>query len=90
MNCVRWRVLSAYAVLAALAVLLLDLWNWSSTGPLMFGWMPVGLWWPAAATLLCVPGLAYAFSVIWPDASPDEPDEPGASRPGEVRRSRQA
>jgi hypothetical protein len=68
---IRRSRLPAYIVLAVLTVLMLDIWNWGRVEPLLFGWMPVGFWWPALMTLLAVPAYAYIFSVIWPDPPQD-------------------
>jgi hypothetical protein len=73
----RW---TAWAVLVLLWVAMVDVWNWGTVGSLLFGWMPVGLWWPALVTLLAVPFQAYAFSVIWPQVDV----EPQHSRDGEA------
>lgn len=57
----------AYTLLAALVIAAFDVWNWERVEPLLFGWMPVGLWWQALVTLLAVPVMAYLFWVLWPD-----------------------
>ncbi|HEX2051437.1 MAG TPA: hypothetical protein VHJ34_12535 [Actinomycetota bacterium] len=57
----------AYALLAALLVAAFDVWNWERIEPLLFGWMPVGLWWQVLVTMLAVPVMAYLFWVLWPD-----------------------
>lgn len=63
----------AFASLAALVIAAFDVWNWERTEPLLFGWMPVGLWWQALVTLLAVPVMAYLFWVLWPDDVDDAP-----------------
>ncbi len=55
------------------AVLMFDFWNWSGTGPLLFGWIPVGLWWPAVMTVLAAPLYWFAFKYVWPDDEPALP-----------------
>lgn len=67
----RLRLL-AWASLAGLGVLVCDLWNWDRVEPVLFGWMPASLWWPAGVTLLCVPVLAFATAVLWPDSDGDD------------------
>lgn len=56
-----------WLALLAPAVLMFDFWNWSDARPLLFGWMPVGLWWPALITILAVPLYWFAFKHVWPD-----------------------
>jgi hypothetical protein len=60
-----------WIALLAPAVLMFDFWNWSDARPLLFGWMPVGLWWPALITIFTVPLYWLAFKLVWPDDEPE-------------------
>ena len=64
----------ALLALAALIVLVLrhDYWNWDTPHPLLFGFLPVGLWWQGLVSL-CASGLLWLMvRFAWPQELEDE------------------
>ena len=51
-----------------LAVYLLhqDCWNWKKAEPLLFGFLPVGLWYHGAYSLVAAGMMAVLVKVAWP------------------------
>jgi len=43
-----------------------DLWNWDEARPLLFGFLPIGLWYHAAYTLVCAAVLGLLVRWCWP------------------------
>jgi hypothetical protein len=43
-----------------------DCWNWNLAGPLLFGFLPVGLWYHAAYTLIAAVLMAVLVRFAWP------------------------
>ena len=60
--------------LAALIVLVLrhDYWNWDTPYPLLFGFLPVGLWWQGLVSLLAAGLMALMVRLAWPQELEDE------------------
>jgi hypothetical protein len=57
-----------------------DIWNWDKIGPLLFGWMPVALWYHLVYVIISA-GVIYIFmKFCWPD-TPEEV----LKREGEVK-----
>lgn len=59
---------SLWLTLLVLGVFLLhqDFWNWSAIHPLLFGFLPVGLWYHAAYTVLTAGLMAVLVKFAWP------------------------
>ena len=59
--------------LAALIVLVLrhDYWNWNTPHPLLFGFLPVGLWWQALVSLLACALMWLMVRFAWPQELED-------------------
>lgn len=57
---------AAVLMLAALYALHQDFWLWSDARPLVFGFLPVGLFYHAALTLITSIVLWVAVRLIWP------------------------
>jgi hypothetical protein len=78
------RILLTVAV-AALYVLHQDVWNWRTPRPLVFGFVPIGLFYhacfAAAASLLMWLLVTYA----WPAHLEREAEEAGEGKGGEAR-----
>jgi hypothetical protein len=61
-----------------------DCWNWKQAGPLLFGFLPVGLWYHGAYSLLAAGLMALLVKFAWPrelaqleaDSPEDQPDQP--------------
>ncbi len=53
-------------VAALLYVLHQDIWFWRSAQPLVFGFLPIGLFYHAAYTLLIAVVLAWLVRAYWP------------------------
>jgi hypothetical protein len=43
-----------------------DFWQWDTPGHLLFGFLPVGLWWQAGVTLLATLMMALMVLLAWP------------------------
>lgn len=43
-----------------------DCWNWKKTEPLLFGFLPVGLWYHAAYSVLAAVTMAVLVRFAWP------------------------
>ena len=63
----------ALLTLAALIVLVLrhDYWNWDTPHPLLFGFLPVGLWWQALVSLLACGLMWLLVRFAWPQQLED-------------------
>jgi hypothetical protein len=77
---------TAVALVASLYVLHQDLWFWRVSQPLVFGFMPIGLFYHAAFTLACAAVMWLLVTRAWPahleSSTPDDrPSRPGSSRP---------
>ncbi len=64
-------------LVAVLYVLHQDFWNWKDARPLVFGFLPVGLFYHGVYTLACAALMALLCKYAWP-AHLDDPEEPGA------------
>ncbi len=55
-------------VLGFIGVILLrnDFWNWHSAKPLLFGFIPVGLWWQMGVSLCASLFMALCVKFAWP------------------------
>ncbi len=55
-------------LLAVLAVYLIhqDVWNWTRVEPLLFGFLPIGLWYHAAYSLLASALMWLLVKFAWP------------------------
>lgn len=60
------------AMVAGLLVMRNDFWQWDEPGYLLFGALPVGLWWQALATLLASVTMALMVRFAWPAKLEDE------------------
>ena len=56
----------AVAAIAVLYVLHQDFWFWHEARPLVFGFLPIGLFYHAAFTLACAGVLALLIALVWP------------------------
>lgn len=59
-----------------------DCWNWRKVEPLAFGFLPVGLWYHAAYSVLAAITMAVLVKFAWPKHLEAEESKPadGASR----------
>ena len=60
--------IAAILTLIFLLVLFLrhDYWNWDTPGYLLFGFLPVGLWWQALVTILASIMMWLMVRLAWP------------------------
>ncbi|HEV8605618.1 MAG TPA: hypothetical protein VGQ99_09645 [Tepidisphaeraceae bacterium] len=67
-------VLTALLTFIFLLVLFLrhDYWQWDTPGYLLFGFLPVGLWWQAGVTLLATLMMALMVHLAWPSHLEDQ------------------
>lgn len=72
----RRRSPGVYALLtlAALAVIVMrhDYWFWDTPYPLLFGWLPVALWWQALVSLSACALMWLMVRFAWPQYLEDE------------------
>ena len=61
-------------MLVALLVLVLrhDYWNWDTPHPLLFGFLPVGLWWQGLVSILAALMMWLMVRFAWPAELEDE------------------
>ena len=61
-----------------------DYWNWKKTEPLIFGFLPIGLAYHAAYSILAAILMAVLVRIAWPkhleDIQSDAPERPGEPR----------
>jgi hypothetical protein len=43
-----------------------DYWQWTTPGPILFGFLPLGLWWQAAVCILASIMMALMVLLAWP------------------------
>ena len=54
-----------------------DIWNWSKSDPLVFGFLPIGLAYHAGYSILAAILMAILVKIAWPSEL-EEPEKPGA------------
>jgi hypothetical protein len=59
-------------VAAVVIVLRHDYWNWDTPHPLLFGFLPVGLWWQGLVSLLAAGMMWLMVTLAWPGELEDE------------------
>ena len=57
---------AAFIIVAALYLLHQDIWFWREARPLVFGFLPIGLFYHAAYTALLAPAMWVLTRLIWP------------------------
>jgi uncharacterized protein DUF3311 len=60
----RWLAIAAVALLY---VLHQDFWFWRDARPLVFGFLPIGLFYHAVFTIVCSAVLWLLVATAWPD-----------------------
>ena len=66
-------VLFLLAVLALIVIVLRhDYWNWDTPYPLLFGFLPVGLWWQGLVSVLACVMMWLMVRFAWPQELEDE------------------
>ena len=60
---IRWIL---YALAVGVLVLHQDVWNWSRAEPLLMGFLPVGLAYHAAYTIVCSVVMFLFVKFLWP------------------------
>ena len=82
------RAKPALLVFLVVAVYLLhqDFWNWNRAEPLIFGFLPIGLAYHAAYSVLAAILMAVLVKFAWPahleEVQPQEPEEKSKSEGG--------
>jgi hypothetical protein len=71
----------AAIVVALVAMLHQDFWFWSEARPLVFGFMPIGLFYHAAFTVACAGLMWWLATTMWPGHL-DRADDHRRSRRG--------
>lgn len=64
----------AALVISAFAALHQDFWFWTEARPLVFGFMPIGLFYHAAFTAACAGLMWWLCAILWP-AHLEPPDD---------------
>jgi hypothetical protein len=62
----RWRTLAAVLAVVAVLVLRHDFWHWNAVRPLLFGLLPVGLWWQVGVSLAACLTMVLLVRWAWP------------------------
>ncbi|HUD48292.1 MAG TPA: DUF3311 domain-containing protein [Candidatus Baltobacteraceae bacterium] len=65
-----------FLMIAAVYVLHQDFWNWRKADPLVFGFLPIGLAYQAAYSILASAMMAVLVACAWPKQL-EEQDPPG-------------
>jgi hypothetical protein len=68
------RRLSLVLFVAGVYILHQDFWNWDAARPLLWGFLPVGLWYHGAYILLCAAVMALLVRWCWPAHLDREPE----------------
>lgn len=84
----RGRAVWLALAVAAVLVLRHDYWQWTTPRPLLFGLLPVGLWWQALVSVLACLVMGLLVRWAWPvqleEETLDEAERLNAARsPGE-------
>jgi amino acid transporter len=66
-----------YLLTVVLIVIHQDFWNWNSVNPLLFGFMPVGIWYHALYCILAALLLWGFVQFAWPTELENVQPEPG-------------
>ena len=53
-----------------------DYWNWDTPGYLLFGFVPIGLWWQALVTILASIMMWLMVTLAWPAHVEEHHPEP--------------
>jgi len=69
------KKLVLFLLIAAVYALHQDLWNWRRADPLIFGFLPIGLAYHAAYSVLAAILMAVLVKVAWP-SNLEEPEPP--------------
>ncbi len=62
----RWVTPTLVAVVCLVLFLRHDWWNWRTPGYLLFGFLPVGLWWQALVSILASGMMWLMVRLAWP------------------------
>ena len=68
---------SVLLIVGVLYVLHQDIWFWRAARPLVFGLLPIGLFYHAAYTAFIALALAWVVRAYWPAHLDDAPDGQG-------------
>ena len=67
------RLTTAFRILMVIPIAIVmgtlgghDYWNWDTPGYLLFGFLPVGLWWQALVTILASIMMWLMVTLAWP------------------------
>ncbi len=63
-------------LLVLVLVLRHDFWNWDTPYPLLFGFLPIGLWWQALVSILASIMMALFVRLAWPHHLEEELQPP--------------
>jgi hypothetical protein len=74
----RW---TAFALIALLYALHQDFWFWREARPLVFGFMPIGLFYHAVFTIACALVMSLLVARAWPAHLESSTPDDRASRP---------
>jgi len=74
----RW---TAFALIALLYVFHQDFWFWRDARPLVFGFMPIGLFYHAVFTIACALVMGLLVTRAWPAHLESSTPDDRASRP---------
>ena len=72
------RIAAAAAIVAVLYVLHQDIWFWRDARPLVFGFLPIGLFYHAVYTVVTSLALVVLVRLLWPTHLDGEADNADA------------
>ena len=56
-----------------------DMWNWNTPYPLLFGFLPVGLWWQGMVSILATVMMWLMVRLAWPHELEDLAERHGSA-----------
>jgi hypothetical protein len=80
------KPIAGVLIVAALYALHQDLWFWRDARPLVFGVLPIGLFYHAAYSLATSAVLLVLLRLLWPGHLERDAADPGPAEPADDRR----
>jgi hypothetical protein len=71
-RCSCWTAPLLVLVVLVVLVLRHDFWNWQQARPLLFGFLPIGLWWQGLVSLLAAAMMWLMVRLAWPQHLEDQ------------------
>jgi hypothetical protein len=75
----RMVVLGLVLLFVLVVILRNDIWNWNTPYPLLFGFLPVGLWWQGMVSILAAVMMWLMVRLAWPHELEDLAERHGST-----------